>query len=233
MKIERIKVFHFPASRSARVLWAAYETDGCEVEIENVDLYQGAHYAPEYLARNLNHSVPTVDIVWENGAVQSMIESAAIVQFLADAYPIAKLAPPAGATPERSDYLQMIHFCGTQMDMMLWQIRVHEHLLPAAERDPRVVERYRAKFKAEAEPQLAERLKRQTYICGSEFTAADCLLGHNVTWARGYGLCRDEIFRQYISRVSKRPAFVRAFADARTFRFEPPASREGPNLFNG
>ena len=36
-------------------------------------------------------------------------------------------------------------------------------------------------------------------------------------WARGYGLCKDDVFRGYLSRLSKRPAFVAAFADAREF----------------
>jgi hypothetical protein len=31
-------------------------------------------------------------------------------------------------------------------------------------------------------------------------------------WARGYGLCQDGIFRRYLSGLSKRPAFVKAFA---------------------
>ena len=49
------------------------------------------------------------------------------------------------------------------------------------------------------------------------FTAADCVVGHSVFWARGYGLCKDDVFRGYLSRLSKRPAFVAAFADAREF----------------
>ena len=233
MKIERIRLFHFPATRSARVLWAAYEVEGCGVEIENVDLYRGAQHAPEYLARNPNHNVPTMEISWDDGSVQTMIESVAMVVFLADAFPSAKLAPTPGPTKERADYLQMLHFCGTQMDMMLWQVRVHEHLLPTTERDSRTVERYRAKLKSEAEPQLAVRLKRHPYICGDEFSAADCLAGHNVTWARGYGLCQDEVFKEYLSRIAKRPAFVKAFADARTFQLEPAAVRDRPTRFNG
>jgi glutathione S-transferase len=48
------------------------------------------------------------------------------------------------------------------------------------------------------------------------------VVGHNVTWARGYGLCRDELFRRYLSLVSKRPAFAKAFADAREFSPEVP-----------
>jgi glutathione S-transferase len=223
MKITNLKVAHFPATRSTRVLWAAYEAANCPIEVEKIELYQGQQYSPSYLARNPNHSVPILDITWEDGSVQTMVESAAMVTFLADAFPAAGLAPPANASPERADYLQMIHFGGTQADMMLWQVRIHEHVLPQDQQDPRTVARYRAKFKDEIEVQLAARLANHDYICGDSFTAADCVIGHCVTWARGYGLCQDRVFRNYLSRIASRPAFQKAFADARGFEPKPPA----------
>jgi glutathione S-transferase len=85
----------------------------------------------------------------------------------------------------------------------------------------------------EAEPQIARRLEKAAFICGEKFTAADCIIGHSVIWARGYGLCRDEIFRRYISTLSKRPAFVSAFADAREFRAEVPQDQALVVRFTG
>ena len=119
------------------------------------------------------------------------------------------------------------------MDMILWQVRVHEHLLPDDDKDPRTIKRYRDKFISEIEPQLRERFERQPFICGDAFTAADCIIGHNVSWARGYGLCRDEIFRSYISRVSKRPAFVKAFSDVAAFQIEAPDGSPLVDRFTG
>jgi len=40
------------------------------------------------------------------------------------------------------------------MDMMLWQIRIHEHVLPEREKDARTAQRYMKKFASEVEPQL-------------------------------------------------------------------------------
>jgi len=111
----------------------------------------------------------------------------------------------------------MLHFGGTWKDMMLWQVRIHEHILPSEQSDSRTIDRYRQKFVQEVEPQLKERLSRTPYICGESFSGADIVIGHNVTWARGYQLCQDEVFRQYLSRISKRPAFLKAFEDARDF----------------
>ena len=68
----------------------------------------------------------------EDGRATIMIESGAMVVLLADSFPDKHLAPPAGCfSHERADYyLRLIHFCGAAIDMMLWQIRIHEHILP-------------------------------------------------------------------------------------------------------
>jgi glutathione S-transferase len=224
MSIERLKLYHYPASRSARVKWMLHEVVGEDFEVERVDLYGAAQYTAQFLGRNPNHSVPVLQITWRSGEVQTMLESAAMVEFLADAYPEKELAPPAAASPRRADYLQMLHFGGTWMDMMLWQVRAHEHILAESERDPRTVARYRRKFREEVEPQLAARLERAPYVCGGSFTAADCVVGYTVFWARGYGLCRDEPFRRYLSVLSKRPAFAAAFADVREFSIDATGS---------
>jgi glutathione S-transferase len=235
MTITHLKLSHFPATRSARVLWALYETAECPIEIDAVNLYGGQQYTPAFLALNPNHNVPVLSITWASGDVQVMLESAAMIAFLADAYPDKKLAPPPTASAARADYLQMLHFGSSPMDMMLWQVRIHEHVLPEADRDARTATRYRQKLATEVEPQLAARLGKHEFICGDTFTAADCVIGHNVTWARGYGMCQDAVFRRYLSRISKRPAFAKAFADAASFNPKPPELKPGskPLPFSG
>ncbi len=231
--IRTLRLYHYPATRSARAKWILHETVGEAFETVTLNLYAGEQYAPAYLERNPNHNVPLLEIETEDGRLMRMLESSAIVAFFADAFPAKSLAPPPDGSLQRADYLQMLHFGAAPMDMMLWQIRIHEHVLPAAERDPRTIARYRGKFAKEVEPQLAARLEKTPFICGDAFTAADCVIGHNVTWARGYGMCQSDVFRDYLSRLSKRPAFRAAFADARTFNPEVPQRPDGRTLFNG
>lgn len=228
----RFKLYHYPATRSARVRWVLHETVG-DFEIERLDLYRGAQYAPGYLALNPNHNVPLLEISFDDGRSLRMIESVAMVAYLADAYPEKKLAPPPTLNPERADYLQMMQFAGTHMDMALWQVRIHEHVLPPPERDSRTVARYRGKIEKEIAPQLKARLEKGGFICGAAFTAADCVVGHAVSWARAYGLCQDEVFQGYISRLAQRDAFRKAFDDVREFTPEPPQGRAGPSPFTG
>ena len=220
MDITKIKLYHYPATRSARVKWMLHELVGDAFETEIVSLYEGDQYSAAYLKKNPNHSVPTLELTLADGRSMHMIESGAMVALLADAYPEKQLSPPPGELFARADYLQMLHFGTTWMDMMLWQIRLHEHLLPEAERDPATIARYRRKFTTEAEPQLHDRLCETPFICGPDFCAADCVIAHNVYWARTYGMCRALPFKQYLSRVSKRPAFISAFSDARDFNLK-------------
>ena len=234
MTTPRFKLYHYPATRSARVKWMLHEVLDDDFEVEIVSLYEGEQYEDDYLSMNPNHNVPTLEITMPDGQIEHLLESGAMVTFLADAFPEKELAPPASPLSlERADYLQMLYFGASWMDMILWQLRVHENLLADDQKDLRTIERYRSKFVEEIEPQLRRRFEKHPFICGDAFTAADCIIGHNVIWARGYGLCQDEIFRGYISKVSKRPAFVKAFADARSFQKEAPDGSELVERFTG
>ncbi len=231
--IRSLRLYHYPATRSARAKWILHETVGDGFDVAFVDLYAGAQYSPEYMDKNPNHNVPLLEIEFESGETMRMRESAAMVAFLADAFPEKRLAPPPGMSLARADYLQMLQFGASPMDMMLWQIRIHEHVLPRAERDQKTLDRYRGKFSKEVEPQLGARLEKTSFICGEEFTAADCVIGHNVGWARLYGQCNDKVFERYIGRLTERPAFRAAFSDIGGFNPEPPHRPDGKTLFNG
>jgi glutathione S-transferase len=232
MNIQHLKLYHYPATRSARARWALHETVGDDFEIERVALYSSEQYHEDYLQKNPNHNVPLLEITLDDGGVHRMLESVAIVEWLADAFPEKKLAPPPGLSRARADYLQMLHFGGTWMDMMLWQVRIHTHVLPSDQSDARTIDRYRKKFAEEVEPQLSKRLGETPFICGEQFTGADIVMAHNVSWARSYRLCQDEMYRQYLSRVSKRPAFRKAFDDVGEFTLELP-DKDGISKFSG
>jgi len=234
MRVTRFKLYHYPATRSTRVKWLLHEILGDDFDVERVALYDGKQYAPEYLAINPNHNVPVLEMQLQDGSVTRMLESGAMLALLADAYPETGLSPaPDRATPERALYLQMLHFATTWIDMMLWQIRCQTHLIHESERDPHTLERYRKKLTNEVEPQLQRQLSATPYIAGESFTAADCAMGHDVMWARAYGLfCSDE-FEQYAARLRARPAFQAAYADVGDFTLAPPGAPHGVPGFPG
>ena len=227
------KLFHGPALRSARVKWLLHELLGERFALEVLDTYEAEQYRADYLTINPNHAVPTLQITWPDGAVTNMIESAAMVALLADTFAEAKLSPdPRQLTAERVDYLQVLHF-GATIDWILWQIRLHTHILAEDQKEPRTVRRYASKFAAEIEPQLQSRLDHHAFICGDTFSAADCVIGHGIAWAMAYGLCKGECFAKYLGRLALRPAYQLAFADAGGFMLEVPRDKPVVRMVSG
>ena len=224
MKFTRIKLYHFPASRSARVKWLLHELLDDGFDVERVALYDGVQFSAAYLQKNPNHNVPMLEFTLDNGEQHQMLESGAMVSLLADLFPEKGLAPaPEPFSLARVDYLQMLHFGTSHLDMMLWQIRIHTHMLGTAS-DARTIKRYQHKIQQEVEPQLLQRLQQADYICGAQFSAVDCVMGQNVLWAKAYGLCQQGAFTDYIGRLSQRPAFAKAYVDIGEFTLAPPAS---------
>lgn len=215
--ISNLTLHHYPLSRSVRVKWLLHEILGDGFDTVRVPLMQGGQFAPDFIAKNPNHGVPVLDVTYDDGSTQTIIESGAILTWVADAYPDAKIAPPVTDLKARADYLQIIQLGASWMDMMLWQIRLNEDLLPKSVRSAALAQFNRDKIKNEVEPQLAARLSAHDYICGDSFTAADCMTGHNITWARAYGLCDGDVFKAYRARIKSRPAFQTAYADAESF----------------
>ena len=188
---------------------------GEDFEIRRVALRQGEQFTPEFLKKNPNHGVPVLDVTYEDGRQQTITESLAILTWLADQSD--NFAPSPENLSERADYLQIMVLGGSWMDQMLWNIRLHETLLPKAARNEAFAQFNRDKIENEIAPQLSARLEQQDYICGDSFTAADCMTAHNINWAGAYGLCRTDVFKSYMSRMKARPAFQLAFADAKEF----------------
>ncbi len=93
VNFKRLKLYHFPATRSVRVKWLLHELLGDDFDVEVVPLYDCAQYSPEYLGKNPNHNVPSLEITLENGERRVMLESGAMVALLADIFPEKGLAP--------------------------------------------------------------------------------------------------------------------------------------------
>ena len=217
MKFTSLKLYHYPLTRSVRVKWMLHEVLDQAFETEIVPVIHGGMQTPEMLAKNPNHNLPMLDITWEDGTVQTMLESGAMVLWLADLFTEKQLAPSVDASLARADYLQMILFNASWMDAILWQIRLHRDLLPSELKQTSIVDMNMRKWAREIEPQLAARLQSAGYICGDQFSAADCLAGHNIRWSQSYGLCGDDVFNDYLNRLAERPAFLAAYSDADQF----------------
>lgn len=215
-QIRQATLYHYPLSRSVRVRMLLIEL-GVPHEVVRVDLLRGEAMKPEFLERNPNHAVPVLHLVYEDGREQTMLESAAMILHLADLYPESGLAPPISDAVRRADYLQMIAFNASHLDTILWNIRLNRDLFPKRIANPGTVLFNKDKLKNEIVPQLEARLSAHDWICGDDFTAADCIMAQNVGWMRSYGVGREGAIHDYAKRLQARPSWQEAYADAKEF----------------
>jgi glutathione S-transferase len=95
----------------------------------------------------------------------------------------------------------------------LGQIVRHTLFKPEAERIPAVVEDARATLGASLD--VVERaLAGRDYLLGTEFSAADVMMGYSLQSATWFGLLTDAHpnVSAYFARLRARPAFQKAFA---------------------
>lgn len=187
---------------------AVLEEIGCPYELVKVDIKGGAHKQPAYLKLNPNARVPTlVD------GERVMYESAAIILYLIEQHPAAKLAPAPG-TQERMLFLQwLLYLTNTVQDSFILYYHP-DNIFPDDAR--------RAALKSAGE----ERLEKQwavvdaalaqngPYLAGASFTAADLFLHMLARWSRN--CARPAWAFPHIARnldlVKARPAVQRMMA---------------------
>jgi len=210
---KKMKLWHHFPFRSIRCMWLVHEL-GVEDDVEVVPFFprfgeRGASEAEMATFKGDVHyhgTVPALQL--EDGLM--LRESGAICLYLAERY--GRLAPAIG-TPERPQYLSWISYATSTADEYLeplyWEV-VHKK---EEDRNAAVVAKSVEKFREFAvyfEDFIADR----EFVCGADFTAADCVMGYCVWWAnhcgKGIGLCDDfPRLREYCERLIKRDGFTR------------------------
>lgn len=154
---------------------------------------------PSYLAINPMGKVPA--IVHGDTIVT---EGAAICAYLADAFPEAGLAPSPG-DPRRGPYYRWMFFSAGPLEAALTN-RSLGFEIPAERR------RMMGYGSVEDAVNTMEYAVSQSeYIAGDRFTAADVYVGSHIGWGMMFGtLEKRPAFEAYWSRISSRPAAIRA-----------------------
>jgi glutathione S-transferase len=147
----------------------------------------------DYRAINPKGYVPLLEL--DNGTRLS--EGPAIVQYLADLAPAAKLAP-ANGTFERYQLQEWLNFITSE---------VHKQFSPLF--DPTMPEEAKEKFRARLASRfdwIVEQLRGRDYLMGS-FTVADAYLFVVLGWTKftGPDLARWPALQAYVERIAARP----------------------------
>ena len=181
-----------------KVVWCADEL-GLEYERIDAGGKFGGNDTPQYLAKNPNGLVPTIE---EDGFV--LYESNAIVRYLAARDREARLWPQD--LRERADADRWMDWSSSYANAMrdlFWQlIRT-----PEAERDAKAIEKSRAASERLSRI-LDEHLARREWLAVDRFTVADIVVGCGVHRWLHLPLAREPRpnLQRYYERLKARPA---------------------------
>ena len=195
---EEIVFYHNPQSRSQMAHWMLEEA-GAPYKIMPIDFTKGEHKTPAFLAINPMGKLPTIV---HRGVV--VTETAAIIAYIADAFPAAGLAPPSG-DPSRGAYYRWLFFGAGCFEPALLDKMMNR---PPVERKSAVGWGSYEEVIAALKTALAQ----GPYLLGDKFSAADVYVGSEIRFAMMFGasgLKGEKVFEDYVTRLSARPAAKR------------------------
>jgi len=202
-----ITLYHSPFTRSHLIRFALEELE-LPHELEIVDVAKGQHKGPAYLEINPLGQLPALR---DGGLI--LREAAAIALHLADKTPERGLAPLPGSSL-RARYYQWVVFAVATELFALSKIAMHSRFLPPSLRVPAIASAGHDEWR-EVSKALSLAIERESFLLGSEFSMADVLVGGSLWLADFLGvLAPYPALVDFYGRVSCRPAFKRAFADA-------------------
>jgi len=196
-----MKLYYSPGTCSLSPLIVLNEA-GLAFEVVKVDLKaKTTADGGDYLAINPKGYVPALQL--EDGKV--LTEGPAIVQYLADLVPAAKLAPANGSF-ERVRLQETLNFVSTE---------IHKGFSPLF--NPQAP----AEWKAVVRGNLGKRFdllsqwpEKQPYLQGESFSVADAYLFTVLGWCRwvDIDLGKWPVLVEYCARIAERPAVKAALA---------------------
>ena len=169
---------------------AGIPVDLVKVDIKAHTLEDGS----DYLKINPNGYVPLLEL--DNG--ERMTEGPAIVQYIADQKPAARLAPAAG-TVERAKLQSWLNFLSTEIH------KGYSPLFnPVANDEFKVWQKQRL---TDRYTWITEQLGNKQYLMGEQFTVADAYLFTTIGWMGfvGLDLAQWPTLKPYRERIAARP----------------------------
>ena len=193
-----LTLYYMPGTPSERVRWALDEL-GLDYGIEKLDLVKGEGNRADYRAIHPLGQLPALLV---DG--QAMFESGAIVQWLAEATPGSRLAPPVDQ-PARRAFDQWMYFAATSLEAPAWEMMLHGNILPD-EQGVKSIVPFATQQYQRALQVLDHALTGKDYLLGSDFSAADIMVGYLLPWFPEQ-LTECTVLPAYLDRLKQRPAY--------------------------
>ena len=162
---------------------------------------------PEFARLNGRKKIPVFE---EDGLVIG--ESGAILLHLAERHRDPVALSPAADAPERGLFFDLCFFALTEMDAILYRLRMHEGLAViygASENACTAAREYFLRSAGEIERRLAD---GRPHLLGESFSAADVVVTTCLDWARFVAIELPDPLESYRERIAAREAYGRAMA---------------------
>jgi glutathione S-transferase len=195
---EEVVLYYNPQSRAQTARWMLEEV-GAPYRLEQISFDAGGQKSPAFLALNPMGKIPTIV---HRGAV--VTETAAIIAYLADAFPAAGLAPPVDS-PQRGTWYRWLFFGGSCFEPAMTDKLLNRPEAPKMSLGWGDFEDVLKTLKVALTP--------GPYLLGDRFSAADVYIGACLGWGKMFGalgIAGEPVFDDYIERVQGRPAYQRA-----------------------
>jgi glutathione S-transferase len=170
---------------------------GIPFEMSKVDKRTKRVDGVEFVTINPKGYVPALRL--DDGQV--LTENVAVLQYIADLNPAAKLAPPAG-TMERYRLQEWLSFINSEVHKAFSPLFSSE----ATEDTKTYARNYIAKRLAYLEGALGD----NKYLMGDQFTVADAYLFTVLGWGAHVGVDIGPKLKSYLDRVRERPKVIEA-----------------------
>ena len=197
---------HFAPDTCARVTMIALEEIGCPYGLEIVEFMRGAHRSQEYLKLNPKGKVPTLII---DG--KPLSENLAILSYLDETFPDAKLLPPAPDAFTRAQHLSDLSFCASGLHPIVTRLRLPRFFCDIDPGESRVFEMAETAMRLNFAI-IEERLADNTWWYGDDWSILDAYI--NWVWFRVNGTKFDMSdfpnFNRHAAEIEKRPSVARA-----------------------
>ena len=141
----------------------------------------------------------------DNGEV--LTENVAVLQYIADRNPAAKLAPPAG-TMERYRLVEWLAFINSE---------IHKNFSPLFQQVPEDVKQFARKNLTNRLNYLERAIGNRAFLMGEQFTVADAYLFVVLSWSShvNFDLGQWPQLKRYVGRVGARPHVLEALRSDR------------------
>jgi glutathione S-transferase len=199
-----LTVHHLGKSQSERIVWLCEELE-LPYELKRYTRDAKTMLAPpDYKAL---HPIGTAPVITDGEVV--LAESGAVVEYIIARYGNGRLMLRADH-PGFAQYLYWFHFANGTLQANLGRLMILNRL-KLAEDNPILVA---TKARVERAFDLVDtRTAEAEHLAGSEFTAADIMIGFSLTTMRyfqPYDLSRCPNVQRYLERIGAREAYRRA-----------------------